>query len=183
MKKLFTTFFILVFVYSCAPQKEELTLADIEKEKQAIVQVMNEYNKAAEEKNFSHMIETLAGEVIFFGTDSAEVIKTFAEFKTKMEEQWKTFDNMKYGKMYDVDIQMDENATLASIIYGTPLDITIGDETAKLFVRVARTLRKEKGKWVIVSGIVGHADPRAGVLLQDMLLRKAGGGTVEETQK
>jgi len=174
MKKILTTFFILVFVYACTPQKEELSLQDIEKEKQAIVQVMKEYNKAAEEKNFSHMIETLAGEVIFFGTDSSEVIKTFAEFKAKMEEQWKTFDNMKYGDMYDIDIQMDENATIASIIFGTPLEIRIGSESAKLFIRVARTLRKEKGKWVIVSGIVGNADPKAGLLLQEMLMRKSG---------
>ncbi|ROL62104.1 hypothetical protein D9V86_02470 [Bacteroidetes/Chlorobi group bacterium ChocPot_Mid] len=182
MKKILTTFFILVFVYSCTPQKEELTLKDIEKEKQAIIQVMKDYNTAAEEKNFSHMIETLAGEVIFFGTDSAEVIKTFAEFKAKMEEQWKTFDKMKYGEMYDIDIQMDDNAKLASIIYGTPLEITIGDQTAKLFVRVARTLRKEKGKWVIVSGIVGNADPKAGILLQEMLMKKAGATQIDTTK-
>ena len=174
MKRILTTFFILVFVYSCTPQKEEMTLQDIENEKQAIVQVMKDYTKAAEEKNFANMIETLAGEVIFFGTDSAEVIKTFAEFKAKMEEQWKAFDKMKYGDMLDIDIQLDENATLASIIYGTPLEITIENETAKLFIRVARTLRKEKGKWVIVSGIVGHTDPKAGLLLQEMLFRKSG---------
>jgi len=174
MKRILTTFFILVLVYGCTPQKEEMTLQDIENEKQAIVQVMKDYTKAAEEKNFAHMIETLAGEVIFFGTDSSEVIKTFAEFKAKMEEQWKTFDKMKYGDMLDIDIQLDDNATLASIIYGTPLEITIENETAKLFIRVARTLRKEKGKWVIVSGIVGHTDPKAGLLLQEMLLRKSG---------
>ena len=183
MKKLLTTFFIMVLVYSCTPQQEEITLADIDKEKLAIVNVMKEYNKAAEEKNFAHMIETLAGEVIFFGTDSAEVIKTFAEFKAKMEEQWKTFDKMKYGEMYDMDIQMDDNATLASIIYGTPLEITIGDDTAKLFIRVARTLMKEKGKWVIVSGIVGNADPKAGIILQDMLSKKSGADTAVGTQK
>ncbi len=174
MKKTLTTFFILVFVLGCTPQKEELTMQDIDKEKQAIVQVMKEYNKAAEEKNFSDMIETLAGEVIFFGTDSSEVIKTFAEFKAKMEQQWKTFDKTKYGEMYDMDIQMDDNATFASIIYGTPLEITIGGETAKLFIRVARTLKKEKGKWVIVSGIVGHTDPQASLLLQQMLIKKSG---------
>jgi len=183
MKKILTTFFMLVFIIACTPQEEELTLSEIEKEKQAIIQVMREYNVAAEEKNFSHMIETLAGEVIFFGTDSAEVIKTFAEFKAKMEEQWQTFDKMKYGDLYDISIQMDDKATLASIIFGSPLEITIGTETAKLFIRVARTLRKEKDKWVIVSGIVGNADPKAGLLLQDMLLRKAGGAPPVDSGK
>jgi ketosteroid isomerase-like protein len=169
MWKIFTSFLILVFVISCTPEKEELSYEQIEQEKQAIIQVMKDYNKAAEEKNFAAMVETLAGEVIFFGTDSSEVIKTFAEFKSKMKEQWDTFDEMRYGELYDVSIQMDENASLASIIFGTPLDITIGDMTAKLFVRIARTLKKEKGKWVIVSGIVGHADPQAAMLLNEML--------------
>ncbi|MFC2130643.1 nuclear transport factor 2 family protein [Bacteroidota bacterium] len=181
MKKTLYTLFLIIFIVSCTPQKEELTIEEIEKEKQAIIQVMKDYNVAAESKNFSHMIETLAGEVIFFGTDSSEVIKTFADYKKKMIAQWEAFDKMKYGEMYDVSIQMDDNATLASIIFGTPLDITIGDETANLFIRIARTLKKEKGKWVIVSGIVGHVDPAQAFVLDDMIKRKLSGGEQEET--
>jgi hypothetical protein len=174
MRRILTTLFFLIFLAGCAPQKQGLTFQDIEKEKQVIIQVMKDYNKAAEEKNFSAMIETLAGEVIFFGTDSSEVIKTIADLRTKMQEQWKAFDKMKYGDMYDVSIQMDDNATLASIIFGTPLEITIGDQTAKLFIRVARTLKKEKGQWVIVSGIVGNADPHQAMILNEMMKNKTG---------
>lgn len=174
MERLLYLFCLLIILVGCGPEQDDLTAQDYENEKKAIIQVMRDYNKAAEEKNFSAMIETLAGEVIFFGTDSAEVIKTFPDFKDKMNEQWKSFDNMKYGELYDISIQMDDKATLASIIFGSPLEITIGDKKANLFIRVARTLKKEKGKWVIVSGIVGNADANQALLLNKMLLEKQG---------
>jgi ketosteroid isomerase-like protein len=174
MERLLYALLLLLFVAGCGPQKEDFTALDYETEKEAIIKVMEDYNKAAEEKNFAAMIETLAGEVIFFGTDSAEVIKTFPDFKEKMNEQWRTFDKMKYGDMYDISIQMDDRVTLASIIFGTPLEITIGEQKANLFIRVARTLKKEKGKWVIVSGIVGNADANQALLLNQMLQAKEG---------
>ncbi len=171
MKRYILYLFLFIFILSCAPEKNEM--ADLDKEKAAIVQVMKDYNKASEDKNFYAMVNTLASEVIFFGTDSSEIIKTFPEFKKQMLNQWKTFDKMKYGKMADISIQMDPNAKLASIIFGVPLEITIGVHKAKLFLRIARTLKKEKDKWVIVSGIVGNADPKQGVKLQELLNERA----------
>ncbi len=172
MKKNLLLLLIFILLYSCGPEKEELTSADYEKEKQEIIKVIEQYTKAVEEENFSDLIETLATEVIFFGTDSGEVIKTFPDFKIKMEQQWKTFDKMDYGNMYDISIQMDDKATWASIIYGSPLTITLKDNTVKLFVRVARTLKKEKDRWVIVSGIVGNVLPEQALELQKLLQSK-----------
>lgn len=169
MKRYLLYLFLFIFILSCAPEKNSI---DFNKEKAAIVQVMKDYNKASEDKNFSAIVNTLASEVIFFGTDSAEIIKTFPEFKQKMLQQWESFDNMKYGDMVDVSIQMDPNAKLATIIFGVPLEITIGLHKTHLFLRVARTLKKEKDKWVIVSGIVGNADPKQGLKLQELLNEK-----------
>lgn len=173
MKHVIFLILIISLMSACGPEKEEMTSADYKNEEAAIKKVMEDYTKAAEDKDFSAMIETLAGEVIFFGTDSSEVIKTFPDYKDKMNEQWKVFDKIKYGEMYDISIQMDDRATFASIIYGTPCEITIGDQKANLFLRVARTLKKEKGKWVIVSGIVGSADPNQALQLNQMLEHKA----------
>lgn len=181
MKKNLFLLLISIIIISCGPEKEELTSADYEKEKQEIIKVMEQYTHAVENKNFSELIETLATEVIFFGTDSSEVIRTFPDFKMKMEEQWKTFDKMDYGDMYDISIQMDDRATWASIIYGSPLTITLNGNSVKLFVRIARTLKKEKDRWVIVSGIVGNVLPEQALELQKLLQSK--GQTPTEPQQ
>ena len=174
MKLLLLFFSILLVFPACSPQEKELTADEIAKEKQAIIKVINDYNKATEEKNWSELVPTLASEVIFFGTDSNEVIKTFDEYKEKLLNQWKLFDKQKYGKMTDVSIMMDKNATLASIIYGIPFDVTVGDKSAHLFLRMQRTLKKENEKWLIISGIVGATNPREAVLLNSILEEKAG---------
>ena len=52
---------------------------------------------------------------------------------------------------------MDRNATFASAIYGVPCQFTKGNNNANLYLRYQRTLKKENGRWVIYSGIVGIA--------------------------
>lgn len=157
MKKYFLLIILTIIAASCCPEKKELTSDQIDSEKQAVINVIKAYNQAAEDKNFSAMVETLAGEVIFFGTDSSEIIKTFADYKKQMLRQWEYYEAMKYGELYDSYIQMDDQANFASIIFGVPVTLTRNGITEKHFLRVSRTLKKEKGKWVIVSGIVGIA--------------------------
>ncbi|MBI5326361.1 MAG: nuclear transport factor 2 family protein [Ignavibacteriae bacterium] len=169
---LFSMMFILVF---CAPKEKELTAEQITQEKQAIVKVMKEYNDASEAKSWSRLVETLASEVRFYGTDSAEVINTFDEYREKIMTQWNLFDKQKYGEMTNIHIQMDPNASFASIIYGIPFDVTIGEKVAHLFLRIQRTLKKENDKWVIVRGIVGSTDPKQALILQQILEEKATG--------
>ncbi len=146
-----------IFAFSCCPEQKELSADQIKLEKEAVINVIKAYNKAADAKNFSAMVETLAGEVTFFGTDSAEVITTFSDYKKQMLKQWEYYDEMKFGELYDVHIQMDKQGTLASAIFGVPITLRRGDKVENHFLRVARTLKKEKGKWVISSGIVAIA--------------------------
>ena len=49
--------------------------------------------------------------------------------------------------------------TFASIIFGVPCWIIKGDIKQHLYLRVARTLKKQQGRWVIISGIVGVTRP------------------------
>jgi hypothetical protein len=172
MKIFLLLFFILLIFPACSPQEKELTAEEIAKEKQAIINVMKEYNKATEEKSWSKLVPTLASEVIFFGTDSNEVIKTFDEYKEKIMNQWNLFDKQKYGDMTDISIMMDKNATFASIIYGVPFDVTVVIKSAHLYLRMQRTLKKENDKWVIISGIVGATNPKEAVLLNNILQEK-----------
>ena len=115
------------------------------------------YNKASQEKDFAGILPTLADNVVFFGTDSAEVIKNLNEFKAKITEQFNEVDEMRIGEMTDVSVIIDPYGNFASVIYGMPLTVVIDNVMEKMFVRVARTLKKEDGRWVIVSGIIGVA--------------------------
>ena len=146
----------LLFV-SCGPSKDPLTLDEMNKEKEAVKQVLKAYNKAFEEQNFAGILPTLSQDVIFFGSDSAEVVSSLNDFKKKITEQFKTVEKTKYGEMTDVSIQMDPYGTFASIIYGIPMNIIIAGKQSHMFLRVARTLKKEENRWVIVSGIIGVA--------------------------
>ena len=161
---------LFIVLAACTPEQKVLSKEETAKEHEAIIDVIKAYNKAMDEKNFYALTETLAGDVVFFGTDSAEVINTFADFKEKIKDQWRMFDNMLYGEMLDISIQMDPaSPRLASIIFGIPLKITIGDKTTNLFMRMNRTLKKENGHWVIVSGVVGTASYKQILILKGLL--------------
>ena len=175
---------LFIVLTACTPEQKVLSKEEVDKEHEAIINVIKAYNKAMDEKNFYALTETLAGDVVFFGTDSAEVINTFADFKEKIKEQWKMFDKMLYGEMLDISIQMDPaSPKLASIIFGIPQTITIGDTTATLFMRMNRTLKKERGNWVIVSGVVGTASHKQILILKNLLKARTDSANGEEMPK
>ncbi len=154
MKRLLPLVVIICFIIiSCQSEPQCLSPERIKLEKENIMKTIKEYHTAAENKDFGRMIPTLAGEVKFFGTDSGEVIESFTEYKQKMIAQWEEYDVMKYGEPYDVFIEMDPNANFASIIFGIQLHVKKADYENEYQLRVARTLRKEKDQWVVVSGI------------------------------
>ena len=144
---------LAIIIIYCQSEPKHLSPERIDKEKAMIMETIKLYHDASEKKDFGMMIESLAGEVVFFGTDSGEVITSFAHYKAKMLEQWKEYDITRYGEPYDVFIEMDPNAKFASIIFGVQLFVKKREYENTYQLRVARTLKKEKDKWVIVSGI------------------------------
>ncbi len=157
MYKYFLLFILSIIIASCAPSVEPLTQQEMQTEKNAILEVIKTYNKASQEKDFAGMLPTLADDVIFFGTDSAEVINNLNEFKQSITKQFNEVDEIQYGTMSDVSILIDPYGKFASIIYGMPLTVVKDNKIQNMFVRVARTLRKDDGRWVIASGIIGVA--------------------------
>ncbi len=153
--KYFFILFISIILAACSSNEEQLSTEETVKEKEAIVEVLKAYNRAYEKKNFPAMVEYLANDLTFFGSDSAETIKSLTEFKEAIQKQWEETDSMRYGEMTDVYILLDSKGRIASTIYGIPLDLWTNGNHIHLFLRVARTLKKEGGKWVIVSGITG----------------------------
>ncbi|MCX7735474.1 MAG: nuclear transport factor 2 family protein [Candidatus Kapabacteria bacterium] len=148
-----------ILVYSCGPRPDELTTAEMAKEKEDIIATIKAFNKAMEEERFEGLVPYLSEDVIFFGTDSSEIIKSLSDFKKAITEQFNAVESLSYGEMSDISIQMDSRGTFASIIYGVPTTYKMVGSNApeSYFFRVNRTLKKEGGKWVIVSGIVSIA--------------------------
>jgi len=155
MKKFFLLLIaLIVLVSACKEEKVALSPERVKIEKGKVLEIIKAFHSAYEKKDFGAMIPTLAGEVVFFGTDSGEVITTFSDYKKKMLEQWQEYEVMKYGEPYDVFIEMDPYGNYASIIYGVQLYVKKGNYENNYQIRAARTLRREKDNWVIVSGIV-----------------------------
>jgi len=161
MKRITLLAFICVLMNTgCQTEPKVLTTDEINREKQAIVQVIENYNRASEHKNFAELVNTLADSVTFYGTDEGEVIATFADFKTAIEQQWNEYDYTRYSPLSDVYIVMDKNATLASVLFGVTFEGRRSGITENLFIRGARTLRKQGDKWVIVSGLLSVPRPK-----------------------
>lgn len=157
MRSSFITLILVagILLSSCEKQSDILTAEKRKDEESKVVTTINNYNKANQEKNWYALVETLADEVVFFGTDSAEVITSFADYKKAIEKQWQEYEKTNYGELQDISIQMDNEATLATIIYGQNVELGKGNASNNYYMRGARILKKEKNKWVIVSGIVG----------------------------
>ncbi len=148
----------IILLSSCKPEQEFLSPEQILKEKEAVQNVVKAYNDASEERNFSKIVETLAEEVKFFGTDSAEIITTFPQFQEAIKKQWDEYERINYGHMQDIFIDMDPNGQIATIMYGMPVDLFKNGDHRHVYVRVQRTLKKQKGTWLIYSGIMGLAN-------------------------
>ena len=140
---------------SCEPKKKYLSPQELELEKDKIKTVIQAFNNASEEKNFGKMVEYLDDEVIFFGTDSSEVIKTFADYKKAIDKQWQVYDRINYSDLRDVSIFIDDQASLATIFYGTNSEIVSSGNKYNYYLRGARILKKKNDKWLIVGGLTG----------------------------
>ena len=131
-----------------------LTGTQLAKEKAKVMEVINQYNDASNKKSFSTIIQTLDENVVFFGSDSTEIIRSLNDFKKMIQSQWNQLD-IQSGSMVDTWIEMDPTGTLASVVFGQPSVITLPDGTKQnAFFRIARTLKKKDNQWLIVSGIV-----------------------------
>jgi ketosteroid isomerase-like protein len=150
-----TLFLFISLLYGCGKTEKFLSEEKINQEKQEVLNVLKSFNQANEEENFSKMVPYLADEVIFFGTDSSEVIRTFAEYKDAITRQWQEYDRISYGEMKDINIEMNNTADFCSVIYGMPCEVVKNGISEKLFLRVSRTLKKTNDNWVIVTGITG----------------------------
>ena len=94
---------------------------------------------------------------MFFGTDSAEVIRTIAQWETSAKNDWDLFQTVKLGELKNVSTILADDGGLGSIVCETPADMTVGGQQMHSLFRSAITVRKENGEWRFVHGVVAVA--------------------------
>lgn len=146
---------VAIALSGCEPKKKFLTPEELDLEKEKIKMVIDKFNEASHEKNFGKMVEFLDDEVIFFGTDSSEIIKTFADYKKAIDQQWQVYDKITYSDLNDVSVFIDQEATTATIFYGTNAEVVKSGISNNFYLRGARVLKKKNNKWLIVGGLTG----------------------------
>lgn len=159
MKYAVLILFAALLFTSCMNECKKPSKEEMEMEKEKVLEVVKTYNRLSEEKKYSEFQDILSDELVFFGTDSAEAIRTISDFLIQIEKQGQMFDKFKYGKLdpNSMSIQMDDYATLASVIFGISLTVSVDSVEKTMYLRVQRTLKKDhkRNRWVIVSGLVG----------------------------
>ncbi len=157
MLRLVSVFMVVALLSGCGPSK--LSPADIASEKQAIESLVNDFWKAYDTKDLAATTKVFSnsGELMFFGTDSAEVIRNIAEWESQAKNDWELFQSVKFGQMKNVSTVVSSDGELGSIVCEMPADLTIGGEQTHVLFRFAGTMRKEQAEWRLVQGMVAMA--------------------------
>jgi ketosteroid isomerase-like protein len=156
---LLSYFLIILVLASCGDKQKYLSKEQKDDEEKQITNVIKAYMTALKNESFSPIVTMFSKDVVFYGTDSGETIKSIDQIKAALESQWAKFD-IKYGEIEDVHIAMDNAATLASVIYGVKAEYTDSSsgEPVKTYLRYSMTLKKEKETWQIAVGTVGKVN-------------------------
>jgi ketosteroid isomerase-like protein len=144
-------------LFGCGPK--QLSVDDLAKEKTAVEAVVSNFWKAYEAKDAEAMNKFLpqSSAIMFFGTDSAEVIKTSNDWKTQMKNDMQLFDAFKAGEPRNVATEVTGDGMLASTICEIPVEMKMGGKRAHSLTRMAFTMKKENDQWHIVQGMVAFA--------------------------
>jgi ketosteroid isomerase-like protein len=152
-------FLVLLMVIASGCSSQKPAAEDIAKEKEAVKAVIADFSQAYQSKDLAGVTKLISssGEFLFFGTDSAEVLKSKADFETQMNNDWQLFESAKLGEPRNLSIQMSNDGQLAFAIYEASFDATIGGQPSHSLVRFAHGMRKEEGQWRFIQGMAAFA--------------------------
>ena len=157
MYRLVALFVGLALLAGCAPKK--LTPDEIAAERKAIQSMVVDMWKAYESKNPAGLtsLYTTSGDLQFFGTDSAEIIRTIAQWETQAKNDLETFQSIKFGEPRNVSVILSDDGGFGSIVCECPADLTVGGQQSHFLYRFASSVRKENGRWRFVHGMIAVA--------------------------
>ena len=156
MSRLAAFFIVLALLSGCSPQKPA---PDIAREKTAIEAAITGFENAYQTKDGGAMkkLFSQSDDIAWFGTDSAEVIKGWAQWEKQMNDDWQVFESIRMGTPRNLSILVDNDAQMASAIFESPVDVTMAGQSPHMLFRFGSTLRKENGEWRFVQGTVAVA--------------------------
>jgi ketosteroid isomerase-like protein len=145
------------FVFGCGSR--ELSVAEIAKEKQAVNLVVAKFWKAYETKDAAAMKRLLSPSsgIMFFGSDSAEVMNSTAQWDARMKDDMQVLASFKAGEPRHLSTEIDSDGELASTVCEVPVDMTVGGQSSHALMRLAVTMKHESGEWHIVQGMDAFA--------------------------
>jgi len=156
MRHVILVLFSIVLIAGCGPQK--LTDEQIATEKKAIEGLITKFHSAYEAKDVAGITDLFSkGELMFFGTDSAEVLKNASDVQKEFKADSELVGSAKLGTTRNLSIQVASMGDLASAVYEVPADIVIGGKSSHALIRFAMTFKKENNVWKIVQVEVAFA--------------------------
>jgi ketosteroid isomerase-like protein len=151
MRHVILVLFSIVLIAGCGPQK--LTDEQIATEKKAVEDQIAKFHGAYEAKDVAGIANLFSkGELMFFGTDSAEVLKNTSDVEKQFEADSELVESAKLGTVQNLSIQVASLGDLASAVYEIPGDLVVGGKSSHALIRFAMTFKKENNVWKIVQG-------------------------------
>jgi len=157
MNRLSSLLAIVALLAGCGPPKT--SPGDAAAEKKAIETLVSDFWKGYEAKNVAATLKlyTSSGDLLFFGTDSAEVIRTIPQWENQAKNDWELFQTVKFGALKNIAVLLAGDGELGSIVCEIPVDMTVGGQQSHSLFRFAGIARKENGGWRLVHGMVAIA--------------------------
>ncbi len=157
MYQLISLVLVFAMIPGCAPRK--MTPEDFTKEKRGVESAILQFWKGYEAKDQTAIENVLStsGDLMLFGTDSAEIVKTVPQMETLIKSDWEVIEKVKFGDMRNLSIVIDGNAEVASAVYEVPFEMTMAGQMSRFLARCAFGLKKENGNWRLSQGMWAFA--------------------------
>jgi len=154
MKRLSLIICAFLIILGCDPK--QITLEQANQERKAVESQINKFLDSYAAKDLAAIRDLVSssGEVLIFGTDSAEVNRSVSDFEKQMKNDWQLIASAKHGQSRNLSIQIANSGDFASSVFEVPFDLVfLGQSTHALF-RFSFSFIKENNRWLIVQGMV-----------------------------
>jgi ketosteroid isomerase-like protein len=132
---------------------------DVAQEKAAIKSLIRYFHLAYETRDQSALenLFSTSMEMVWFGTDSAEVIRNIPAWEGQMKNDWELFDSFRTGEVRNLSIQVSGDGEFASAVWEVPAVVKVGGKESASLFRFGGGLTKENGRWRFTQGLAAVA--------------------------
>ena len=144
MKRLIYLFIVAFFISGCAnntvPGLIALTDEEITAEKEAITKQITSLLEAYEQRDPALSFEIFSSEeLLCFGTDAAEVIRTKDQWKDQITNDLQLIESMIFDTPQNLTINVSETGDLAASLFEVQAELIIFGESSNSLIRFSNT--------------------------------------------